>query len=148
MHAPDVLLVEDDEPTRRCLGTLLGRLGLTTVGVPNGAAALRCLNEQTFGVVLLDLFMPDMSGAEVLASVARSDARVLRRIIVLTAASRSAVDAIVQRYGVRAVLRKPFDISELAAEVLDCLTERERPSKPRRRSVSSETRSGLRPAFH
>ena len=148
MHAPDVLLVEDDEPTRRFLGTILGRLGLTTVAVPNGAAALRCLNEQTFGVVLLDLFMPGMSGAEVLASVARSDLRALRRTIVLTAASRSAVDAIVQRYGVRAVLRKPFDISELAAEVLDCLTERERQPKRRRRSVSSAASFGLRPVFH
>lgn len=123
MAFTDVLVVEDDAPTRILLLTILARLGLTVRTTQNGAEALRALREEAFGAVLVDLFLPRVSGEELLEILARTDPRMLRRVIVLSAASGSTVDAIAARYPIRAAMRKPVDISDLAAEVLDLLTE-------------------------
>ncbi len=59
-----VLVVDDDSEIRRELGELLPKHGWTVISAPDGAEALRVLQAQDVDVVLLDLQMPRMGGAE------------------------------------------------------------------------------------
>lgn len=57
-----ILLVEDNETNRILAGMILGKAGHTLVEAFNGLAALNCLVDQSFDVVLMDVQMPVMDG--------------------------------------------------------------------------------------
>jgi PAS domain S-box-containing protein len=62
--AETLLLVEDNEPMRRLLQRVLGRLGYTVLAARDGAEALRMAGEgaERIDLLLTDLVMPGMSG--------------------------------------------------------------------------------------
>ena len=58
----DVLIVDDDDDTRKRVGGLLAKNGWTVSEAENGRAALVEVKRQVPSVVLLDLNMPEMDG--------------------------------------------------------------------------------------
>jgi CheY-like chemotaxis protein len=87
--APKVLIVDDHATFRRFARRLLEEAGFAVVGeAEDGASALEAVQELRPEAVLLDILLPDISGLEVAAELARQpDAP----IVVLTS-SRSARD--------------------------------------------------------
>lgn len=67
MARPDVLIVDDDDATRQGLRTLLTNAGLRVDTAADGAQALEKINTQDFGVVLLDVRLPEIGGLDLLA---------------------------------------------------------------------------------
>lgn len=63
---PCILVVDDDEDIRETIIESLGDEGLIATGAADGAAALSALRNSDHrpGLILLDLMMPGMSGAE------------------------------------------------------------------------------------
>jgi CheY-like chemotaxis protein len=61
-----VLLVEDDRFLRKAAEAVLQRAGLIVTTAEDGIAALRAVSEARPDLVLLDMIMPRMHGAEVL----------------------------------------------------------------------------------
>ncbi|MFM8321149.1 MAG: GAF domain-containing protein [Chloroflexota bacterium] len=59
-----VLLVEDDQPARTALASLLQRQGLTVVTAADGLQALQIFNERSgeIDLVISDIVMPEMGG--------------------------------------------------------------------------------------
>lgn len=126
-----VLVVEDDDTIRRLLIEYLKQHVLLTVeGARDGVEALHFISHSPYSVVILDLMMPKMSGVDFLDSLTAmtKDPSIQSlgappAIIVVTAAPAGEIptDAIVQRSAlVRAVLRKPVDIVQLA-ELIESL---------------------------
>jgi two-component system KDP operon response regulator KdpE len=68
---PVVLIVEDDEPTRRALVVNLSAHGYRVVEAGDAATALRRWEAGRPDIVILDLGLPDMDGAGVIARVRR-----------------------------------------------------------------------------
>lgn len=67
---PAVLVVDDDGPTRDALSDLLDDEGYVVYLAPDGHAALHRLCDHLEGmIVLLDLNMPGMDGAQLLHRV-------------------------------------------------------------------------------
>ncbi len=118
----DVLLVDDDAATRRLFEHVLARVGLTIVTAADGVEALQTLTTHRVDGIVLDLMMPRMSGFEVLENFATERAELLRRTIVLSAASLQWVTK-ASEFPVFAVLRKPVDLDALVEAVLDCLVQ-------------------------
>lgn len=87
---PPTVLIVDDHPTfRRFARRLLEEFGFAVVGeAPDGAAAIEETRRLRPEAVLLDVLLPDVSGLEVAAELAREQAP---PIVVLTS-SRSASD--------------------------------------------------------
>ena len=89
--------------------------GLRSTIVSNGVEAIALLQQDgQFACIILDLMMPTVNGREVIDFLARE--RRSTPVIVCTAAgvrSTEGLDSAV----VRAIVRKPFDIDELAAIV-------------------------------
>ncbi|MBI1376354.1 MAG: response regulator [Frankiales bacterium] len=59
-----VLLVDDNEINRRLAAAMLGRIGLSADVVDGGASALEAMRGTAYGLVLMDVQMPDMDGRE------------------------------------------------------------------------------------
>ena len=109
------LIVDDDSAIRRLLVTALSREGIALDQAADGLVAMEHLHAKTYDVVLLDMMMPKMNGVEVLAQMERE--HLDTPVIVISAASDRYLGTIESPL-VMKVLRKPFDLSALVAEVV------------------------------
>jgi PAS domain S-box-containing protein len=82
--AREVLVVEDDPATREVLRRTLERHGWAVSEAGNGKAALERVSENTPGLILLDLMMPEMDGFEFLAELRQHDKWQHVPVVVLT----------------------------------------------------------------
>ncbi|MBI2840561.1 MAG: MEDS domain-containing protein [Acidobacteria bacterium] len=116
-----ILIVEDEDSARRSLRDILLALGYSVEAVGSGREAQAMSPSVPFDVLLTDLLLPDVFGAD-LAKHLRSRWPDLRVILMsgYTVDARVRVD--VESGRVR-YLQKPFDIATLAAEVSAALRE-------------------------
>src|SRR5690349_5649529 len=63
--SPTILIVEDNELSRKLFGIALTSAGYTVVAVADGAAALETIQRRQVDLVLLDIRLPDMDGFDV-----------------------------------------------------------------------------------
>jgi diguanylate cyclase (GGDEF)-like protein len=112
-----VLVVEDDEPTRSAVRALLDDAGYRSVGAPDGEAALATLEDERFDLVLLDLMLPGMSGADVHRAVRREARTRFLPIVFLTAKSDRDAKLAQLDAGADDYIVKPYDADELLARV-------------------------------
>jgi DNA-binding NtrC family response regulator len=78
------LVVEDDAATRELLRRLVQSQECDVDEAANGEVAVELIDRNDYGVVLLDLVLPRMSGADVLDHVYATNPPLLERIIVVT----------------------------------------------------------------
>src|SRR5580698_8620897 len=104
---PRILVVDDDDGTRRILEELLRHDGFETSTAPDGTSALSEARRELPDVVLTDLRMPAIHGAELCKLLHEVDADL--PVIVMTAFSD--MDAVIESLGVGAedYLIKPLN---------------------------------------
>ncbi len=115
---PGVILAVDDMPENRDLvSRLLSRSGHTVLTAESGEEALELLTTLAVDVVLLDLMMPGIGGAEVLKRL-KEDER-LRATSVIMISGRQDMDQIVAciQAGADDYLLKPFNPVLLGARI-------------------------------
>lgn len=66
---PDILLVEDDPMTRLIMRSMLQESGYHVREVEEGRQALRALQDVAADLVVLDFYLPDMNGGEVITAL-------------------------------------------------------------------------------
>jgi two-component system, sensor histidine kinase and response regulator len=105
-----ILLVDDKEENLVALDAALRPLEQELVAVRSGEEALRCLLNEDFAVILLDVQMPGMDGFETAARIKERERSRDIPIIFLTAISREMHQQL-RGYEVGAVdyIAKPFD---------------------------------------
>jgi len=67
--AERILVADDDRTTRFAISTMLRKAGYSVTAVTNGAEALRNIQQKKFDLAFLDIWMPELTGLEVLARV-------------------------------------------------------------------------------
>jgi DNA-binding response OmpR family regulator len=109
-----VLIVEDEEDIRELLSYTLIRDGYQVATVASGEEALAVAEAKTPDLVLLDLMLPGVDGAEVLMRKQKDPAIMHIPVIAVTALS-SPFDQIMwkRRTEIRDYLTKPFKRQEL-----------------------------------
>lgn len=114
----NILLVDDYPENLLALEAILGSLGENLVRANSGQEALRCLLNQDFAVILLDVQMPDMDGFETATLIRNRERSRQTPIIFLTAFSTSE-QLMFKGYSLGAVdyLLKPIDASILTSKV-------------------------------
>jgi DNA-binding response OmpR family regulator len=117
-----ILVVDDEETTRRSLADILRLEGAHVKTAAGGEAAVEALQQETFDLILLDLKMPGMDGLDVLriASSLAPDTQV----ILLTAhgSLESAIAAL--RLGAHDYLLKPASPTQILRSVTSGLARR------------------------
>lgn len=114
----NILLVDDHPENLLALEAVLSSLDENLVKAHSGEEALRCLLEQDFAVILLDVQMPDMNGFETAALIRTRPRSCQTPIIFLTAFSTND-DLVFKGYSLGAVdyLHKPIDPVILTSKV-------------------------------
>ena len=110
-----LLLVEDEVRLARSLAQRLEGVGFAVETAAKGEVALRTCEDGEYGIVVLDLNLPDISGFQVLATLRGRE----RRLPVLVLSAREDVGDRVEalRLGADDYLVKPFDFGELHARI-------------------------------
>lgn len=112
-----LLLVEDDNHVAAALSAVLARHGFQVVHARSGEEALKALlpaDTEPFGVVLLDLGLPDQDGYEVCGKIRK---RCSIPVIMVTARAdvRSRIHGL--NLGADDYVVKPYDTGELLARI-------------------------------
>ncbi|MGA7616150.1 MAG: response regulator [Thermoanaerobaculia bacterium] len=115
-----VLVVDDDEMIRNLVRTILHRHSFEVETAADGEVALSMVHGREYAVVLLDLMMPRMDGITFLQHVAEEIPTGERPMILVMTAATDGLIRQLEPSLVQGVVRKPFDISELAAVVAEC----------------------------
>ena len=120
-----ILIVDDSAMMRAMIKRVIK---LTDVPVDeiyeasNGAEALAVLQSKDIQLLLTDINMPVMTGAEMLREIAKSDRwRQMSRVIISTDGSAARREEAAD-LDVRCYLEKPFSPDELAIKVRDVLS--------------------------
>ncbi len=114
MATRPILLVDDDAAIREGVAEGLAFEGYRTEGVSNGQEALEWLDREGLpAMVLLDLLMPVMNGAQLLERL-RADPRWAGVPAVLMSAAIPSREALSRA---DAYLVKPFDLEDVIAAV-------------------------------
>jgi DNA-binding NtrC family response regulator len=132
-----ILVVEDAEPVRRMVTTMLAQSGYQCLEAPDGNEALALLDtrREPVHLVLTDLLMPKMSGTELAEHLSR-----LRPELPIVFMSGYTDDPVVMTIGRTRgnFLAKPFTAGALLDKVRQVLSER--PGGPQALSSGSGTR--------
>lgn len=122
---PTVLIADDDSNTRLLVRTVLSHAGHQVIEAQNGLRAIESARADVPDLILLDLSMPGMSGADFLRAL-RSDSRTRRTVVALYTATpmNAAMRDFTDMYGIREVIPKPCEPAELIATVERALAPR------------------------
>ena len=120
-HRPTVLLVKDDNVTRRAMGGWLARRGFSVLAATTGGEAARQLDQppEPIDVAVVDLGLPDVNGVA-LCEVMQEFHPFLPVVVCSGRASREDLQRL-HGAGVRRVLPKPVDPEELVSAVEEVL---------------------------
>jgi CheY-like chemotaxis protein len=114
-RAARILVVDDDDEVRHVTASFLNGFGYRETEAKDGSAALALLKTGEFDLVVADLAMPGMTGIDLMEAIRRSGLSIPILIVTGHAEAVPIPPDI-------AVLRKPFDSAELAAQVAGLLS--------------------------
>lgn len=113
-----ILIVDDEALIGEMVRETLHPRGWSVVTAVNGVEALRVLMEQDFDVILVDMVMPGMGGAEFYDALRYRRPELLDRIVFATGdAGRPDTAQFLQNTGKR-VLLKPYSPDQLLVEII------------------------------
>jgi DNA-binding NtrC family response regulator len=106
-----VLVADDEESLRFVLGKLLSQEGCEVDEAPDGTAALRLAERNTYDLHILDIKMPGTGGMDVLRKIRRQNPRAL--VIMMTAFGTQKLAIEAMQAGAYDYFTKPFELDEL-----------------------------------
>ena len=120
-----ILIVDDEEPNREILTSLVRALGYETETAINGVEAITKMKFFTPDLVLLDIMMPDMDGYEVCDHLKSDPETANIPVVIVTALSDRSSKLKGLQVGANDFLTKPIDQSELTIRVRNLLKIKE-----------------------
>jgi len=108
-----ILIVDDEPEATATLSKFLETRGYETETAANGSEALERVRSNHYDMVMTDLRMPGMDGADFLARV-RLEQPQLSVVVMTGHTSLGGQDDIWTRAGVTAVLQKPLNLREVS----------------------------------
>ncbi len=111
----NILIIDDEKAAATGLQQVLRLEGYEADFVLSGGAAIRTLQKQHYDIALLDLHMPEMDGAEVLAHITSNHPQTSVIIVSGESELRKAVDVL--KSGAKDFIRKPYTPEELVFSI-------------------------------
>ncbi|RDB60456.1 DNA-binding response regulator [Gordonibacter sp. 28C] len=116
MDACSILVVEDDPDINALLVKIMARDGFSVVQAFSGTEALLLVEREAFDLVLLDLMLPGMDGADLVARL-RGERGLDVPVIVVSARAALSDKVDMLALGADDYVVKPFEPDEVSARV-------------------------------
>jgi two-component system cell cycle response regulator DivK len=114
---PVALIVDDNDGNRKLARDLLSGAGFRTFEAATGADAIALATEHVPHVVLMDLRLPDMDGAEATRRLGDDERTAAIPIIALSALALEGNDDWLRAAGFAGWLEKPIHVATFAEQV-------------------------------
>jgi two-component system, OmpR family, response regulator len=119
-HVANILVTDDDLKTRQSLRAVLKKAGYSVTTAPDGLAALRAVQKKKFDLVLLDIWMPKMTGLGFLGHLQAE--KWIPKIMVMTSEQTSDTLLAALRGRVYQFLKKPLDPTAVLTSIENALS--------------------------
>jgi two-component system nitrogen regulation response regulator NtrX len=105
-----VLIVDDEAEIRDSLESILTEEGYTVTSAATAGEALTLIADATYGVVLLDIWLPDRDGLDALADIRQMDSAHLPEVVIIS--GHGTIEAAVRatKLGAYDFLEKPLSL--------------------------------------
>jgi DNA-binding response OmpR family regulator len=123
-----ILIVGDDEWEQLFFELLLRKQGFTTITAETGRQATDLASAAYFPVLIMDLFLPDMSSLEIIPALKALDP--CPKVILVTSEIRDKYRQRAKEIGVDTYLTKPVDPEQLLAILHQYSLASETPGSP------------------
>lgn len=110
-----ILIVEDDNNINQMIYETFTKAGYSCTSAYSGTEALLRIESGEFGLIILDLMLPGMSGDEVLKNIRKKSGV---PVIVLSAKDELDTKVDLLTLGANDYMTKPFELKELEARAL------------------------------
>lgn len=114
MSKKDILIIEDDKAIIRIMELEFNHEGYTYDVAMDGKTGLEKFQNGSFGIILLDLMLPEIGGMEICRKIRKTSTT---PIIMLTARRDLADKVIGLDLGADDYVTKPFEMEELLARI-------------------------------
>ena len=127
--AINILIVDDSFLTRKKIRRIIEMTEMEVgqfMEAENGCQALEILKRSQVGLVLADLNMPEMNGAEMIHQMRNNEATKSIPVVVISTESRTSRIKELLAFGIKDYLHKPFspeDFQELMTKLWDKTTD-------------------------
>jgi CheY-like chemotaxis protein len=114
----NILVVEDDVQVSNLFHGFLTRAGHSVVTVPNGNDAIRAFAQQSFDLIITDIFMPEKDGLEVIRELKLQHPEI--KIVAISGGGKTRAPIYLEtakKLGADETLDKPFELKHLIATV-------------------------------
>jgi len=101
-----VLVVDDEESTRKVLNDYLDSLNLEVIHAQDGQQGLEAFKQHKPDLVIADIFMPQMTGVELLDAIKSSDHPV--PVVLISGVSLTKAELQMQQERADGFLEKPY----------------------------------------
>ena len=125
---PHILVVDDDRAIRSAISFALNRTGFRVTEAPNGEEALDLIRqrhgtEESYDLLLTDLEMPRMTGAELISTLQQENIP-MPTFVISANWDLDVIDALIDQ-GCLDFIKKPFELEKLVHRIDRALTENE-----------------------
>jgi len=120
-----ILGIDDNEDLLSLCEIALISDGHEYTGINNGKEGIQAIKDKKFDLLLLDLSMPDFSGADVIDALVKEGVMNKQKVIIFTATSptKKEIDLFLEK-GAHSVLKKPIDPDDLSKFIHKLESER------------------------
>jgi DNA-binding response OmpR family regulator len=123
MSLKRILVAEDNKLIQDTVVFKLQKDGYEVIKAIDGKECMECLRNGNYDLLITDLFMPYISGHEIISAV-RSEMKIDLPILVLSAAGAEETVLKAFELGADDYMIKPFSLSELSIRVRKILASR------------------------
>jgi len=118
-----ILLVDDESNFLEATSRLLNRANYRVITASNGKEALEHYEKRPkeIRLVVLDLIMPRMGGAECLRSLLTMDPKL--RVLMVSGALKAGMAGDLKNAGAKGFIKKPFDMSRILEKIRKIIDE-------------------------
>lgn len=114
---PVALIVDDNDGNRKLVRDLLSGAGFRTLEAATGADAIALASEHVPNVVLMDLRLPDIDGADAARRLGNDERTAAIPVVALSALSLEGNEDWLQAAGFAGWIEKPIHVATFAEQV-------------------------------
>jgi two-component system response regulator (stage 0 sporulation protein F) len=111
-----ILIIDDEEPIRILLRSVLEAAGHEVLEAPNGRIGLELYRHRPTDLIITDILMPELDGLDMLLELTREFLHA-KVIVISGAEGENNLLNVAKLFGARQTLQKPFSMPQLLGAV-------------------------------